>query len=143
MRRTRHECVMDCTGDDIFIVFDGMKIAKRGYPGTPQAMTWVSLEPGWQVLDGPRQHCSRVRGSAGSMSRMTLGKAIESATNTRRDGAAPDPGHPCASATARACHARDSRTGLGEKIILDLCRDNLTMAHATLGAIYLANTAVE
>jgi hypothetical protein len=33
-------------GDDIFIVVDGVKIAKR------QAKTWVSLEPGWRVLDG-------------------------------------------------------------------------------------------
>jgi hypothetical protein len=28
-----------------------MRIAKRGYPGTAQAGTWVSLEPGWRVLD--------------------------------------------------------------------------------------------
>jgi hypothetical protein len=32
-----------------FIVFDGVKIVKRGYPNTPQARTWVSLEPGWEV----------------------------------------------------------------------------------------------
>ena len=34
-------------GEDIFIIADGMKIAKRGHPGTPQAKTWISLEPGW------------------------------------------------------------------------------------------------
>jgi hypothetical protein len=28
-----------------------MKIAKRGSPGTPEAKTWVSLNPGWSVLD--------------------------------------------------------------------------------------------
>jgi len=39
-------------GVDLFIVFDGVKIARRGYPDTPQARTWVSLEPGFQVLDG-------------------------------------------------------------------------------------------
>jgi hypothetical protein len=39
------------TGADIFIFCDGIKIAKRGQPGTPQARTWVSLEPGWEVLD--------------------------------------------------------------------------------------------
>jgi hypothetical protein len=44
---------MECTGDDIFIVFDGLRIAKRGHPDTPQAKTWVPLEPGWRVLDGP------------------------------------------------------------------------------------------
>jgi hypothetical protein len=37
---------MECTGDDLFIVFNGVRIAKRGYPDTAQAKTWVSLEPG-------------------------------------------------------------------------------------------------
>ena len=38
-------------GKDIFVVADGVKIAKRGHSGTPQAKTWVSLEPGWHVRD--------------------------------------------------------------------------------------------
>jgi hypothetical protein len=38
-------------GHDIFVVVDGVRIAKRGRPGTPQAKTWISLEPGWRVLD--------------------------------------------------------------------------------------------
>ena len=37
-------------GDDLFVLADGVKIAKRGRPGTAQARTWVSLEPGWRVL---------------------------------------------------------------------------------------------
>lgn len=37
-------------GDDLFVLADGVKIAKR-LPGTAQARTWVSLEPGWRVLD--------------------------------------------------------------------------------------------
>jgi hypothetical protein len=36
----------------IYIVFDGVRIAKRGHPDSPQARTWTSLEPGFQVLDG-------------------------------------------------------------------------------------------
>jgi hypothetical protein len=36
-------------GVDIFVVVDGVRIARRGRPGTPQART---LEPGWQVLNG-------------------------------------------------------------------------------------------
>ncbi len=52
-KRKRDACVMECTGDDIFIIFNGVRIAKRGYPDTPQARTWVPLEPGWRVLDGP------------------------------------------------------------------------------------------
>jgi len=39
--------------DDLFVIVDGIKIARRGYPDTPQAGTWVSLEPGYTVLDGP------------------------------------------------------------------------------------------
>jgi hypothetical protein len=38
-------------GTGLFVIFDGVKIAKRGPPGTPRAGTWVSLEPGWTVLD--------------------------------------------------------------------------------------------
>ena len=39
-------------GKDLFVIVEGIRIAKRGAPGTPQAETWVSLEPGWRVLDG-------------------------------------------------------------------------------------------
>jgi hypothetical protein len=38
-------------GTDTYIVVDGVKIAKRGKPNTPQARTWVSIEPGWRVFD--------------------------------------------------------------------------------------------
>jgi len=37
--------------DEMYVVFDGVRIAKRGRPDTPQAQTWVSLEPGFVVLD--------------------------------------------------------------------------------------------
>jgi hypothetical protein len=37
------------TGTDIFVVFDGVRIAKPGHPGTPQAGQWISLEPGYVV----------------------------------------------------------------------------------------------
>lgn len=37
--------------DEIYIVFDGKRIAKRGHPGTPQAMTLVSLNPRYPVRD--------------------------------------------------------------------------------------------
>jgi len=39
-------------GEDIYIVADGVKIAKRGHPGTLQAKTWITLEPGWNVSGG-------------------------------------------------------------------------------------------
>jgi hypothetical protein len=42
---------MHSDGRDIFVSVDGVNIAKRGRPNTPQAKTWVSLEPGWSVID--------------------------------------------------------------------------------------------
>jgi hypothetical protein len=38
---------------DIYLMFDGRRIAKRGKPGTLHAMTWISLEPGVVVRDVP------------------------------------------------------------------------------------------
>ena len=35
---------------DRFIMADGLKIARRGYPGTSEG-TWVPVEPGWEVKD--------------------------------------------------------------------------------------------
>jgi hypothetical protein len=46
------EMILEFTGEDVFVHFDGKLIAKRGHPGTPHAKTWVSLEPGYRVLDG-------------------------------------------------------------------------------------------
>jgi hypothetical protein len=45
------ECVVlhDRTG--MYVVFHGVRIAKRGAPGTPQARTWLSLVPGYRVFD--------------------------------------------------------------------------------------------
>lgn len=40
---------VEIEGQDLFVIADGVKIAKRGRPGTPQAGQWVPLEPGWQV----------------------------------------------------------------------------------------------
>jgi hypothetical protein len=39
---------MRCDGssDDLFLILDGKKIAKRG---TPQAKQWIALEPGYTV----------------------------------------------------------------------------------------------
>ena len=38
-------------GTDLYAVFHGVRIAKRGAKGTPQARTWISLEPGYRVRD--------------------------------------------------------------------------------------------
>ena len=36
---------------DMFLMVDGLKIARRGYPDTPEAGTWVPIEPGWEAKD--------------------------------------------------------------------------------------------
>ena len=45
------EASMESDGTDVFVVYSGIRIAKRGDPNTPQAGTWVSLEPGYRVFD--------------------------------------------------------------------------------------------
>jgi hypothetical protein len=39
-------------GCDVFVVFNGVRIAKRGKRETSQARLWISIEPGYTVLDG-------------------------------------------------------------------------------------------
>jgi hypothetical protein len=38
--------MIESDGKDIFVVFNGVRVAKRGHPNTPQAGTWIALEPG-------------------------------------------------------------------------------------------------
>ena len=57
-KRKRHpHCQIKCVEEDgeaaIYIEFDGVRIARRGHPDSPQAGAWVSLEPGFNVYDGP------------------------------------------------------------------------------------------
>jgi hypothetical protein len=42
---------IESDGTDVFVIYDGKRIAKRGHPDTPQAGTWVSIEPGYTVWD--------------------------------------------------------------------------------------------
>jgi hypothetical protein len=44
-------CELHDDGEDVFVLVDGVKIARRGRPDTAQAMTWVMLESGWTVRD--------------------------------------------------------------------------------------------
>jgi len=41
--------ITDIDGIPHVVREDGVLIAKRGKPGTPQAKTWISLEPGYVV----------------------------------------------------------------------------------------------
>ena len=53
-RKQRDTCVMECTGADIFIVLNGVRIAKQRLSRYAAGQTWVPLEPGWtSVCDRP------------------------------------------------------------------------------------------
>jgi hypothetical protein len=47
--------------NDIFVLVDGVKIAKRGQPNTTHAMLWIVLEPGWIVRDVNRGRAIEIR----------------------------------------------------------------------------------
>jgi hypothetical protein len=38
-------------GDDLFVVYGGVRIAKRGRSGTPYAEQWIPLNPEYVVRD--------------------------------------------------------------------------------------------
>jgi hypothetical protein len=61
-RQPRPECVVETVPEDpshpngpidLYLIFGGRRIAKRGKPGTLRAMTWIPLEPGIVVRDAP------------------------------------------------------------------------------------------
>ena len=61
-KQSKPECVVEAVPEDasrpdgptdLYLVFDGKRIAKRGKPGTLHAMTWIPLEPGVVVRDLP------------------------------------------------------------------------------------------
>ena len=43
---------MSFSCSDEFLVLDGVRIAMRGKPGTPQAGIWIPLVPGYEVFEG-------------------------------------------------------------------------------------------
>ena len=48
---------IEIVGDsgDMFVLVDGVRIAKRGYPALSMPETWIPLEPGWSVIS-PADH---------------------------------------------------------------------------------------
>jgi hypothetical protein len=54
-------CELHHDGENIFVLIDGVKIAKRGASNTPQAKTWILLEPGWIVRDVHNGNAIEVR----------------------------------------------------------------------------------
>jgi hypothetical protein len=61
------EAIIAYDGQDLFVFVDGIKIAKRGHPGTPEAGSWISLEPGFAVYDdGEGALTIEVKGAGGT-----------------------------------------------------------------------------
>ena len=40
---------IEFTETDCFFVVDGVRVARRGKPGTRAAKTWLTLVPGWHI----------------------------------------------------------------------------------------------
>jgi hypothetical protein len=36
-------------GHDLYLIVNGVKVAKRGHPNTPEARTWISLDPRFEA----------------------------------------------------------------------------------------------
>jgi hypothetical protein len=44
------EASLESDGIDVFVLYNGVRIAKRGDPNSEQAGTWVSLKPATECL---------------------------------------------------------------------------------------------
>jgi hypothetical protein len=47
------------SGDDMFVLHQGKRVAKRGRAGTPEAGRWIPLEPGYEVFDNDGSYSNR------------------------------------------------------------------------------------
>jgi len=48
-------------GLDMFVIVNGVTIARRGHPGSTEADTWVSLEPEWTVTSAESERRLEIR----------------------------------------------------------------------------------
>ena len=48
-------------GLDMFVIVNGVTIARRGRPGTTEADSWVSLEPEWTVTSSEDERRLEIR----------------------------------------------------------------------------------
>jgi hypothetical protein len=44
-------CEIQSDGQEVFVIVNGVTIAKRGNRGPAKYGTWIMLEPGWVVRD--------------------------------------------------------------------------------------------
>ena len=57
----KHVCELHNDGQDVFIVVDGVRIAKRRSQASGSAINWIMLEPGWIIRDVERSNAIEVR----------------------------------------------------------------------------------
>jgi hypothetical protein len=48
-------------GPDMFVIVNGVTIARRGHPDATEASTWVSLEPEWTVTSSEDERRLEIR----------------------------------------------------------------------------------
>jgi len=51
VRKSKNKPKLELDGEDLSVVIDGLRIAKRGRPGTQAAKAWIPLRLGWSVVD--------------------------------------------------------------------------------------------
>ena len=77
------EAAFEFTGDDLFVLLDGRRIARRGQPGTAQAKTWVPMVPGYEVVDGKKLNSIVVTFRDPRFANIAFGKIRNAPKNAR------------------------------------------------------------
>ena len=47
----QHSVELRTIEGELFVIVDGMMIAKRGKPGSSHAGRWLAIEPGWSIIE--------------------------------------------------------------------------------------------
>jgi hypothetical protein len=104
---------------DTFIMADGLKIARRGYPGTAEEGTWVPIEPGWEVKDLEVGEGIWVR-----YTNPTTGEVITFPEGEQQSARARRTGTPgainCTTSIGEGCGREHARGDIGSLFGLDL-----------------------
>ena len=50
MTEKKWEAAIEAIDGEIYVIADGLRVAKRGHPGTEHAGKWIPLEPGYIVI---------------------------------------------------------------------------------------------
>jgi hypothetical protein len=50
MTEKKWDAAIEAIDGEIYVIADGLRVAKRGHPGTAHAGKWIPLEPGYVVI---------------------------------------------------------------------------------------------